>query len=209
MNLNEAFRFQNVISGMYNDASMLLRMDCNITKTTQVHNRKAANPEAEDETVEVISEQKSKISADDLIKFMVAMVEEKSKLAAAIAKAKAGLDINIDMECALNSMRREAAGKLKLLCGKEDKERRITGRDYKFNINGEQVPYTYFVDEKVEIAFNKEEARKLMRELADKADEVSKRLDMAEVNTEVEYEAPFSANDGFEDAVKAVLGKAE
>ena len=208
MNLNEAFRFQNAITGMYNKAVALLRYDYNTMKVTQTHNRKAANPEAVDETMEVVNDNACKIKADDLIKFACRMVEEKEKLAAAISKAKASLDFDFDAECALNGARRDIAERLKALNTMEGRTRRTRGSDFKFNINGEQVPYSYFVDEKSEVAFDKGAVRKAMKCFAEKADEFSKKLDLAEVSTEVEYEPPFSINDSFEDVVADVLASA-
>lgn len=205
MNLNEAFRFQNAISNAFDTAGRLLRSDYNITKTVQKHNRQAVNPDAKDEELEVVYEDASKICADDLIKFMVRMVEEKEKLAAAIAVAKGGLNFNFDAECSLNATRRALVDRLRALNAVEPKNRRKRGSDFKFNVAGDQVPYSYTIDETVTVAFDKSVVRETMKSMADKADGISRKIDLAEVNTEVSYEAPFSLNDRFEDIVKDVL----
>ena len=50
MNLKEAFRYQNKIQRLMDEAEILLRNERNVTKVTNTALRHKANPEAEDET---------------------------------------------------------------------------------------------------------------------------------------------------------------
>lgn len=54
-------------------------------------------------------------------------------------------------------------------------------------------------------AFDRDSAKKLMRELLSKADKTSAEIDAAMINTTVSYTPPFNVNDSFEDAMEAFV----
>ena len=205
MNLNEAFQFQNVLTNLGKQTDSLLRMSYNTTRTTQKHNRRSVNPDAEDAEMEVVSENACSISADNLIAFYVRVVEEKEKLARAISTAKRNLSFDFDSECAINTVRREAINRLRALNGMKPQKRTTRGSDFKFNVNGDQVPYSYTVDETIELSFDKSSVREQMKALALRADEMSKALDQAMVSVQVAYEPLFNIHDCYEDIVAEVL----
>ena len=51
MNLKEAFRYQNKLQALMDEAQSILGCDANITKVESTHLRRKVMPEAEDETV--------------------------------------------------------------------------------------------------------------------------------------------------------------
>ena len=204
MNLNTAYRAQNSISNIYTQAASLLTSPGVATKTTQVHHRQAANPNGIDETIEV-NERMTAFKADELIRVMILLAGEKEKLGKAISEAKRKLEIDIDAECGANTIRRDLASRLKKLLALEKRERKVRGSDFLLNAEGNQVPYSYFVDETIEPDFDRGMVLEAMRAAAAKADEVSEALDLAEVTTEVDYELPFNPNDTFNSIVEDLL----
>ena len=81
------------------------------------------------------------------------------------------------------------------------------GRDYKFNVEGNQTPYIYEIEVVSEEAYDKTGAKTLMREMISKADEVSAAIDAAMINTKVDYEPVFDVNETFDDVMTDFLAK--
>ena len=80
------------------------------------------------------------------------------------------------------------------------------GTDYKFNVEGNQSPYYYEIEVKKTLAFSKEDAKRACRALITSADDASRKVDEALVNTNVGlYEPPYEVNDTFEDVVTQFL----
>jgi hypothetical protein len=77
--------------------------------------------------------------------------------------------------------------------------------DYKFDINGQQVPYRYDVEITTTENYDKEAAKALMRATIAKADEVSAAVDAAMINTVVEYEPPYDVNETYDDVLESFI----
>ena len=52
MNLKEAFRYQNLLERLMNEATTALSTQANLLKVTKLHLRSKVKPEAQDETEE-------------------------------------------------------------------------------------------------------------------------------------------------------------
>jgi recombinational DNA repair protein RecT len=85
------------------------------------------------------------------------------------------------------------------------KEEIETGR--KFNVEGNQTTYYYPVEITAEEAYDRNNAKTVMKAAITKADDVSREIDTALINTAVNYEAPFNVNDSFDDAMETFLSK--
>lgn len=144
---------------------------------------------------------------DDVLDFILCLVEEKEQLTTAIGQAKASVGFDIDAAVATNKFRQTAVGRIKGELRYIPSKRIERGTDYKFNVEGNQTQYYYDVEVIVEDAFDREKARNAAKDLVSKADEVSAAIDSAMVNTKVDYEPPFDVNDSFEDVMEAFLGK--
>lgn len=210
MNLKEAFRFQNKLQSMMDEAQSILGSTANITKVQNTYLRKKVMPEAENETTidapaTEYSEQITRVA-----EFLLHLLSEREKLSDAIFQAKAGLNLpaGLDGEVSLNSKRQEVAGLFRRMAGLRSSEVLIPngGTGYRFNNEGNQVSYRCDVKRVTTINFDRNKIRKMCGDLSKKADEVSAALDSVLVNTQVEYTVPFDVNDTFSEAFEAFAG---
>jgi len=201
MNLKEAFRYQNTLSHLIDATIDFLSRKSNITVVTQDHMRKKANPEAQDEKVTVERDRTLAQDNNTVLLFLDHLVEEKSKLSAAISKAKASCDFDLDAELANNKTRQRVKACLDAMARIRPDERTVSGRAYKFNADGEQVPYAYDVKQVTSIDFDRNKVRASAKKYQKEADDVSTKIDRLMVDVEVAYVPEFSPTDTFDDAI--------
>ena len=210
MNLKEAFRFQNKLQSMMDEAQSILGSTANITKVQNTYLRKKVMPEAENETT--IDAPATEYSEQITLgaEFLLHLLSEREKLSVAIFQAKAGLNLpaGLDGEVSLNSKRQEVAGLFRRMAGLRSTEVLIPngGTGYRFNNEGNQVSYRCDVKRVTTINFDRNKIRKMCGDLSKKSDEVSAALDSVLVNTQVEYTVPFDVNDTFAEAFEAFAG---
>lgn len=211
MNLKEAFRFQNKLQSMMDEAKIILSREQNITKVQNTYLRKKVMAEAEDETTMEAASTEYSEQITSLAEFLLFLLTQRESLGAAINKAKSGLELNagFDGEVGLNSNRQEIAGLLRRMAGLRSSEVLISngGTGYRFNNEGNQVSYRCDVKRVTTINFDRNKVRSMCADLSKKADEVSAALDTALVNTTVEYEVPFDVNDTFAEAFERFAGE--
>ena len=210
MNLKEAFRFQNKLQSMMDEAQSILGSTANITKVQNTYLRKKVMPEAENETTidAPATEYSEQITL--VAEFLLHLLSEREKLSVAIFQAKAGLNLpaGLDGEVSLNSKRQEVAGLFRRMAGLRSSEVLISngGTGYRFNNEGNQVSYRCDVKRVTTINFDRNKIRKMCGDLSKKADEVSAALDSELVNTQVEYTVPFDVNATFAEAFEIFAG---
>ena len=210
MNLKEAFRFQNKLQSMMDEAQSILGSTANITKVQNTYLRKKVMPEAENETTidAPATEYSEQITL--VAEFLLHLLSERETLSVAIFQAKAGLNLpaGLDGEVSLNSKRQEVAGLFRRMAGLRSSEVLIPngGTGYRFNNEGNQVSYRCDVKRVTTINFDRNKIRKMCGDLSKKSDEVSAALDSVLVNTQVEYTVPFDVNDTFAEAFEAFAG---
>lgn len=209
MYLKEAFRYQNFLSGLIDKTLMYLSNRSYTTKTTQEHLRKKANADAEDETIEVNVERPYECSNNQLVQFLSHIMEEKEKLTAAISAAKRTCDIDIDAELANNRTRQKVSHTLGDMAKIRPNENIIRGSAFKFNGEGNQVPYYYDVKQVTTIDFDRNNVRDISRSLVGVSDGISTAIDKVMVELEVVYDSEYSVNDSFEDVVMAFVATLE
>ena len=211
MNLKEAFRFQNKLQSMMDEAHSILTKSGNITKVENTYLRHKVMSEAEDETTVDAPTTEYSEQITELAGFLLHLLTEREKLSVAIHKAKASLDLpaGLDGEVSLNSKRQDVAGLFRYMAGLRNGEVLIPngGTGYRFNNEGNQVSYRCDVKRVTTINFDRNKIRKMCADLSKKSDETSAALDAALVNTEVDYTAPFNVNETFADAFEAYAGK--
>lgn len=205
MNLKESFRYQNFLDSKLNEARYSIIDRNHALKVTKVHLKKKANPEADDIT-EVV-EVEDFIPNDDVIKFMYWLVSERQKLTEAICAAKASLDFSLDAAIEANKFRQCTASAVKGMLKCAPSKKIEQGRDYKFNVEGNQTPYYYEIETSFEEAFNRDTAKKVVREMITSADKTSAEIDSAMINTIVDYTPVFDVNDSFEDVMAEFTSK--
>lgn len=205
MNLKESFRYQNFLDMMMRAASASIQQRDHCLKVTKTHLRSKANPDASDVTETVDGE--VFFANDDVVAFMAWLVKEREKLTTAVGAAKASIGFDIDAAIETNKFRQTVNGSIKNMLRYTPTKRVEQGRDYKFNVEGNQTPYIYEIEVVSEEAYDKTGAKTLMREMISKADEVSAAIDAAMINTKVDYEPVFDVNETFDDVMTDFLAK--
>jgi len=207
MNLKEAFRFQNKLQNLMNDAVNILLSDSNVTKVQTTYLRRKACSESEDETVTETPTSEYSEQITELTEFLTYLLDEREKLFTAIRSAKNSLPVDIDSEACLNSNRQEIARILKHMADLRAAEVTVTngGLGYRFNAEGNQVPYKCDVRKVTTINFDRGVVRKRAAALSSRADEISAEIDRCVVNTPVAYEKPFDVNDSFAAVFEAFI----
>lgn len=210
MNLKDAFRFQNKLQGLIDEASCILQDRRNILKVKTTHLR--SEVVAEDANIKVADAAPSEYAghANEVAAFLMSMLAEREKLCAAIHDAKGKLPIDMDSEVGFNRQRQQLAETFRRMTAFRSDEKIISGggTGYRFNNEGNQV--TYRCDAKVvtTIDFDRNKVRGMAAELSRKSDETSAALDKCLVNTEVGYIPPFDMNDSFDEILTGFLEEA-
>lgn len=200
MILKDAYRYQKCLSTMIGQAETLLLNNSFVTSTTQKHNRKKANSEAEDEIIEV-DKPITDFTAMDVINFIADAIKEKQKISDAIVAAKRNTDIDIDSSISLNKIKQEYIGYLRRLAAMDSSERKTYGTDYKFDVDGKQTSYRYEVIETATIDFDRNDVRGLAKKLQKECDNISSKLDLIELTTDVEFTPKWDVNDTLEEII--------
>ena len=205
MNLKEAFRFQNKLGTLMDEAQGILGREANITKVENTYLRQKVYDGAENETVVDTPPTEFADRITDVVKFMMHLMDQREKLSKAIHAAKNALPIDMDSEVGLNAKRQEIARVLKCMADVRNSEVLINGggTGYRFNQEGNQVTYRCDVKRVTTINFDRKVVRNFAAEMNRRADAVSAELDRCLVNSEVAYDAPFDVNDSFAEIFSA------
>ena len=201
MNLKESYRYANYLDGLLSIAYTYLRNKGFVTTTVEEHLRKQSNPDVENETIEVQKPFDVEFSPNDVIDFVVKVITEKEKLSDAIAKAKNTTDINIDNAISMNKKKQVFVSVLNGIADIKPSEIKTTSKSYKFDINGEQKPYVYDVNRKTSINFDRNDVRNLIKKYLKETDEISAKLDLIEITTQVDFTPTWDVNEKFEELV--------
>ena len=204
MNLKESYRYSNFLTSLLSKSYSYLRCYDFITTTNQEHLRKLSNPDAENETIVLQKPYTVDFTPNDLLDFVVQILEEKDKLMNGISEAKRRAEINIDDAIAFNKMKQGFVSVLNGMAEKKSLKKKSQACGRKFNAEGNQVNYYYDVIEETSIDFDRDNVRKLAKKYLKETDEISSKLDSIEINTVVNFEPRWDINDEFEDLIKTV-----
>ena len=201
MNLKESYRYANYLDGLLSTAYTYLRNKGFVTTTVEEHLRSKSNPDVGDETIEVQKPFDVEFLPNDVIDFVVKVIDEKEKLSESIAKAKGTTEINIDNAIAMNKKKQGFVSVLNGIADIKPSEIKTTSKSYKFDINGEQKPYVYDVNRKTSIDFNRTDVRNLIKKYLKETDETSAKLGLIEITTQVDFIPKWDINEKFEELV--------
>ena len=211
MNLKEAFRFQNQLTSLMEEAKTILLDTDNTMKVRTTYQRSRVMADATDETVLSVPPPLYSERINEVADFLIFLLEEREKLSAAVWKAKCTLPLTagLDGEVSLNRTRQEVAKVFRQMTGLRSKEEYIAngGTGYRFNNDGNQVSYRCDIHRVTTINFDRNKMRRLCTKISQQADEVSTELDKALLNTQVAYEQPFDVNDTFAEAFETFAGE--
>lgn len=208
MNLKEAFRYQNFLDRMFSSAVLSIQKRDHCLTQTRNHLCSKVNPDATDFEEEVKVEEEF-FANDDVIKAMLFMIGEKEKLTIAINNAKKSIDLDIDAAVAVNKYRQQLNSAVVFMMRFKPCNRVETEIGHKFNVAGDPVDYKYDVEVTSVEAYNRDVAKKAVKEIISEADKTSSEIDAAKVNTKVEYTPVFDVNDSFEDVMNAFLSMSQ
>ena len=201
MHLKESYRYANYLDGLLSTAYTYLRNKGFVTTTVEEHLRKQSNPDVENETIEVQKPFDVEFKPNDIIDFVVKVIEEKEKLSDAIAEAKSTTEINIDNAISMNKKKQAFVSVLNGIADIKPSEIKTTSKSYKFDINGEQKPYVYDVNRKTSIDFDRTDVRNLIKKYLKETDDISAKLDLIEITTQVDFVPKWDINEKFEELV--------
>ena len=207
MNLKEAFRYQNKLQSLLEEAQNILDCDSNVTKGANTYLRHKVMAEAEDETVMDVPQTEYYEQITDIARFMLYLLEEKSRLFVAIRKAKDALDMDMDSEVSLNTARQSVARTFKRMNDLRSSEQMLSGggTGYRFNAEGNQISYCCDVKRVTTINYDRKVIRSALTKLNQQADETSNRIDLCLVASKVDYAPPFDVNASFAEAFETYL----
>lgn len=199
MILKEAFRYQNYLSLLLSQAMNYLSCESYITTTIQSHNRTKVNPDAQDEKITIQKPYNVIFEPNDLIDFVVKVIEEKEKLSNAIAESKRTLEFDIDAAISINKMKQEFIQTLRRMAVIKSTELEKEGTSYKFNNDGDQVSYRYPVKEVKTIDYDRNTVKSLISKFKKEADKISTERDRIDIMTEVNYDPIWEVDTPLED----------
>ena len=199
MILKEAFRYQNYLTSLFVQATSYLSREDFITTTTQNHNRSMVNPDAQDEKISVPKVFNVGYKPNDLIDFVVKLIDEKQKLSNAITEAKKSLDMDIDAAMSMNKTKQDFISVLRRMASIKSTESEKEGTSYKFNNDGDQVSYRYPVKEVKAIDYNRNTVKGLISKYKKETDQISITRDRIDIMTEVNYDPIWEVDMPLED----------
>ena len=201
MNLKESYRYANYLDGLLSTAYTYLRNKGFTTTTKQNHLRSKANSEAQDEIIEVQKPYDVEFTPNNVVDFVIKVLNEKETLFNAIADAKSGTEINIDNAIAMNKKKQGFVSILNGMADIKANENIVSGSDYKFNQEGNQVKYFYNIEQSTSIDFDRTDVRNLIKKYLKETDEISAKLDLIEITTIVDFVPKWDINEKFEELV--------
>lgn len=214
MNIKEAGRYAKYLSNLIFSLTIQLGIDANLYKTVENHLKSKANSEVEDETLDVINENKLACSVNDLSHLIKSLIEEKNQLALAIETGKNSIQLDwiegntkltIDSAIEFNKNLRDFAAKLKSISNCKSSETKKTGKGKKFNVEGNQVDYYYDIEVIKTLDFDKNVVVDLYKKILEKTDIISKQID-ASLNKDVIIFTPsYSVYDNVEDVIEQYI----
>ena len=199
MILKEAFRYQNYLTSLFVQATGYLSREDFITTTIQKHNRTKVNPDAQDEDIVVPKVFTVDYKPNDLIDFVVKLIDEKQKLSNAIAAAKKSLDIDVDAAMSMNKTKQDFISVLRKMASIKSSESDKEGTSYKFNNDGDQVSYRYPVKEVKTIDYDRNAVKGLISKYKKETDQISTTRDRIDIMTDIDYTPVWEVDTPLED----------
>ena len=205
IDFNDACRYQNFLQRLFSEAVRYLADDDFVTTTVKTHHKSDANKNASDE----VEMSKSPFDGTDItpskmIQFTLDVLEEREKLAVAIAFAKAQADLQVDAACMINKDKTTLSRYFDNLSGK--KARELEGSDTAYMINevdGKQTPYIYKTTTVKKINFDRNVVKGISTRLKREMKETSKNIERFNLDTQVDFEPRWSEEDTLEDILSA------
>ena len=216
MNLKDAFRLQKFFSNTITTLNYYISTEGFATKVVEIHEKNLANKDVANEEINLKNEKPFECSIETLVFIIIDLMTEKAKLSYAIESEKKyssvnwtidGKLISIDIAIEYNSKTRELLGVLKHLNDLKSNVSKKNGRDFKFNINGEQVSYNYNINVHSQIDFDRNIIKNLYKKYLEEADNISNMIERYMINSSVDFQSVYSYNDSIDDIIEKYSSK--
>ena len=207
MNLKDAFQTQNAFNRLSDHATEYLEETGVLMTIKEKHFRSKAVAGQADEELDVTNYDEKKFPTDGVIKFLFRLIEEREKLSHAIHAAKSQMSFDLDTAVDANRRRHALASTLDALVRQQSSKviQKNAGRGYVFNKEGNQTEYRYDIERIQTIDYDRNKVRKMLKELYAEADKVSTEIDMALLNTQVNYELPFDIHGDLDSIIEEFI----
>lgn len=201
LDFNDACRYQNFLKTMFNKVCRHVMDGDFVVTTVKTHHKSDACKTASDdvETSKSPFDDES-ITPDKMIKFGLAIIDERQKLAEAISFAKAQADLQVDAACMINKDKNVFADYLGSIANLKTQETEGNGTGYTMNeIDGKQTQYVYKVTTVKKINFDRNFVKGVASRLKREMKETSKEIERFNLDTQVDFEPRWSEDDSLED----------
>lgn len=205
--LKKSFELQNYFNYLFDSTLNILSYSDNITTTEQKHMRKKVYSNAEDEIIIKPKINDYDFTVMDLIDFASEIQSEINRLTVAINKAKHSDKNDFDGMIAINISKRKLLTRLEAMYDIKSKSLKRTGQAYKFNEEGNQVTYTYDIEEVTTIDFDRNAVRSIIRRLRKELEDYSNEIDTMQIHTMVDFDTIYEIGDKLEDAIEKFKNK--
>ncbi|NLD48253.1 MAG: hypothetical protein GX660_13850 [Clostridiaceae bacterium] len=208
MNIKDACRYQNFLTSTITTLQYYVQNQNNVMKTEEKHLRKNVNTDVEDEVKNTTPEREYNCGIEKIVTFISQLIDEKLNVSTAIENAKRSYllnwkenNVNLTLDTAIeyNKNIHEFTKKLKTLVDLKGSETKTYGTDYKFNAEGNQMPYKYPVEVVKTIDYDRNTVKELYKKLLTKTDKISTEIDEVMGKNIVAYEPQFDIHDSVEE----------
>ena len=217
LTLKEAGRYSNFLTERLANVYSLQygsKFEDSMFKIEQKHLRTKSCKDAEDETISNREGKLDLVNLEKLEEVVTTLINEKERVSIAIEKAKEsieihyehsvnGLPLGIDSAVAqAKTLRQFADSYYTIFARAKEKESKANGRAYTFNEEGNQVAYSYDIEETKELDFEKKiyaDKEKIVRA---SADDLSSQVDAAMSDKIVEFTPKYNYLDSLDDLLE-------
>lgn len=213
--MKESFRYHTYLDNAISSLLQYIRTDGNLFTVTETHQKSKVNQDAQDETIDVTTERKFDCKPEDIAHLVKDLISEKLNLSLAIENGKKyrsigfnkdGNELSLDSAVELNKQSRSLINNLKYLVDLKSSESKRSGRDFRFNVSGDQISYQYDVEVKRVIDFDRNVIKDLYKKLVAETDMISTKIDEFMLNPHaVTFEPKYTVHDSVEDVVEKYL----
>lgn len=214
ISIKEAFRYMNFLEKNITTLSRYISDTNNAVTIKELHLKSKSNSDTSDEELDITKEKLYPCNVVDITFLVKQLVDQKLNLSLSIEDAKRdllldwkedGVKLTLDSAVEYAKKNRDLANNLKYLVDIKSSERKATGTDYKFNVEGNQVPYKYNIEVKTEIDFDRNNVNDLYKKLLNKADTLSTQIESAMLSECVDYKAIYDIHDSTAEIVDKYL----
>jgi len=195
ISLKESFRILNILDQHTSSLLSYISNKSNSLKVEEIH-LKSKVTENIDETIDQTTERQYKCSVTDISFLISQLINEKLVLSLAIENAKKSLfldwqengeNLTLDTGILFAKKNRELSNSLKYLLDLKPSETKSQGKDFVFNVEGNQTEYKYPIEKKVSLDFERNTINILYKQMLNRANTLSTQIEKAMMEEIVEF----------------------